>query len=161
MVNINDDVRAFLSGRRIASLATRNEDGTVHAIAVWYLFENGVFYMSTSSGSRTGQNILRSPFASIMVDRREEGREKGVSAWGQVIPLSGADEDRIKASILARYITEDGMADPKVGPFFVESNNLTVKIEPEKLARWDMSALDDEVFSGRLQQRRYLRDLQR
>jgi hypothetical protein len=38
----------ILSGRRIASLGTESDDGSVHLTAVWYVFEGGCLYVATS-----------------------------------------------------------------------------------------------------------------
>ncbi len=38
----------LVEGRRIASLGTLNEDGSVHLTAVWYLYEDGCFYQVRS-----------------------------------------------------------------------------------------------------------------
>ncbi len=48
MSKLNNAMREFLNGRHYATLATYNEDGTIHLTPVWYLFEDGRFYVETS-----------------------------------------------------------------------------------------------------------------
>ena len=57
-------LQELLRGRYIATLATENQDGTIHLTAVWYLFESGGLYVATSSKTQKARNVAARPKAS-------------------------------------------------------------------------------------------------
>src|SRR3989442_248801 len=65
----------LVEGRRIASLGTLNDDGSAHLTAVWYLYEDGCFFVATSSRSRKARNLAARPRATLMVESRKPGSE--------------------------------------------------------------------------------------
>src|SRR5277367_4997461 len=73
----------MLQRRFIATLGTTNADGSIHLTAVWYLFEEGRLYVATSSKSRKARNVAAQPKASLMVDVRRSGAERGVTGAGR------------------------------------------------------------------------------
>lgn len=140
----------LLGGRYIASLATQNSDGTIHLTAVWYLFEDGHFFIATSSKSRKARNIAALGKASLMVDVRKPGAERGVSAAGKAELLSGRLSTEINRRIHSRYMSAAAMADPQIEPVFASFDDVTVKITPASWAAWDLAVLDAQAFGGRL-----------
>jgi PPOX class probable F420-dependent enzyme len=156
MKEISDEVRSLLKGRRIATLATENPDGSVHLTAVWYLFEEGVFYVTTFSKSQKGRNLRARPRASLMVDVRTAGSERGVTAIGEAEILASSESKEIQHRIHARYLTESGLKDEKVGPVLAGMDDLTVRITPRRWIVWDVRAVDAAVFEGRIAGNSYL-----
>jgi PPOX class probable F420-dependent enzyme len=65
-----NDREAFLRRANIAVLATVGRDGRPHAAPVWYLYEEGVFIISTGRGSRKHRNIEHNPNVTLVIDRR-------------------------------------------------------------------------------------------
>src|ERR1700693_4145533 len=85
----------LLRGRYIATLGTENGDGTIHLTAVWYLFESGSLYVATSSKTQKARNVTARPKASLMVDSRKPGTERGVTAAGKAEVISGNQSQEI------------------------------------------------------------------
>src|ERR1700730_7155822 len=73
----------FCKGRYIATLGTENADGTIHLMAVCYLFENGSLFVATSAKTQKARNISARSNASLMVEARKPGSERGVTAAGK------------------------------------------------------------------------------
>jgi nitroimidazol reductase NimA-like FMN-containing flavoprotein (pyridoxamine 5'-phosphate oxidase superfamily) len=73
MSTLSDSMRQILQARHYATMATHNVDGTIHTTPVWYLFENGKFYVGSPSASRKTLNVIARPNATIMVDIRRPG----------------------------------------------------------------------------------------
>jgi PPOX class probable F420-dependent enzyme len=114
MAKLTDSVREFLNGCHYATVATLNEDGSIHLTPVWYLFENECFFVMTAADSRV-RNLLARPQASLMVDsRRELGSTRWVSAAGTAELMRGEQATEIKAKILWRYLTKTEQEDPRV-----------------------------------------------
>ena len=85
MGELTDQLRSFLAERRYAVLATHGcPDGGIRLAPIWYLFEDDRFHFATPSGSRKVRNVERNVSASVVVNTREPGRERWVSASGPV-----------------------------------------------------------------------------
>jgi PPOX class probable F420-dependent enzyme len=140
----------FLQGRHIATLGTENVDGTIHLTAVWYLFESGSLFVATSSKTQKARNATARPKASLMVDARKPGTERGVTAAGNVDVLSGDQSKEINRRIHSRYLSAAALSDPHVGPVFASFDDVTLRLRPVSWFSWDMAALDAQAFGGRL-----------
>jgi PPOX class probable F420-dependent enzyme len=57
----------FLRGVRPAVLSTIGEDGRVHSVVVWYLWNGSVFTVLTDRGSVKERNVRRTGRATIVV----------------------------------------------------------------------------------------------
>ena len=140
----------MLQRRFIATLGTTNADGSIHLTAVWYLFEDGRLFVATSSKSRKARNVVAQPRASLMVDVRKPGSERGVTAAGRADLLSGNRSREINRRIHTRYLSAAAMADPQVEPVFASFDDVTLRLTPESWFTWDMATLDAQAFGGRL-----------
>ncbi len=147
---LDPSLQEFLSGRHIGTVATENADGTIHMTAVWYLFEDGYFYIATSSKTRKAKNLAARPKSSLMVDSRKPAKERGLTAVGRSELVSGKESQEINRRIHSRYLSSTALADPKIGPVFAGFDDLTIRIVPDSWISWDMAALDAQVFAGRL-----------
>ena len=140
----------LLRGRYVATLGTENADGTIHLTAVWYLFEDGHLFIATSSKSRKARNIAARARASLMVDVRKPGAERGVNGSGKADLISGEQSEEINRRIHSRYMSAAAMTDPHVGLVFASFDDVTIKITPGSWTAWDMAVLDAQAFGGRL-----------
>ena len=121
---LDSTLQQFLQGRHIATLGTENADGTIHLTAVWYLFESGFLYIATSSKTQKARNVSARPNASLMVDARRPGTERGVTAAATVEVISGDQSKAINRRIHNRYLSVAAISDPHVGPVFARSMTL-------------------------------------
>lgn len=147
---LNESAREFLSGPRYATLATHNEEGSIHTTPVWYLFENGNFYFGVPSFSRKARNVVARPNATVLIDARKPGGERWVSASGHVEILTGDESRAINSKILSRYLTEDAIADPRIGPGFAAADDITLSLKPETWRSWSSNDVDKQFFGGLL-----------
>ena len=142
--------QGILRGRYIATLGTENADGTIHLTAVWYMFDDGYFFVATSSKSRKARNLAARPKASLMVDVRKQGAERGVAAVGTVDLISGKESQETNRRIHSRYMSAAAMSDPDVGPVFASFDDITLRITPVSWSSWDMAELDAQALGGKL-----------
>ena len=140
----------MLQRRFIATLGTTNADGSIHLTAVWYLFEDGRLYVATSSKSRKARNVVAQPRASLMVDVRKSGAERGVTAAGSAELITGNPSREINRRIHARYLSAAAMADSQIEPVFASFDDVTLRLTPESWFTWDLATLDAQAFGGRL-----------
>ena len=146
----------ILVGRFIASLGTQNEDGSIHLTAVWYVFDGGCLYVATSSRSRKARNALSRPRASLMVDIRKPGAERGLVALCSVDVIAGESSKEINARIHRRYMSEAALGDPRAGGTMAAMDDITLKLTPTGWYEWDMRILDDALFGGSMKTPGYL-----
>ena len=154
MSTIDDSIREFLDGCHYATLATQNEDGSIHQTPIWYLFEDNQLFFMSNSGARKFKNLSERPSISLLIDsRRHQAREQWVSTTGTAEVID--DEERskeISLKILKRYITEAGLEHPELGPIFLASGNVTIRLMPDSWKSWAMKDMDDNYFNGMLGQ---------
>lgn len=104
---LSDRQRAFLDGRRFATLATVEPDGSPHLTAMWYLLEGDEIVFNTARERRKVTNLTRDPRVALLVLDgytfvRVEGRAR-LSAQG---PDALADIHRLAV----RYDGEESAA---------------------------------------------------
>jgi PPOX class probable F420-dependent enzyme len=140
----------LLQGRYIATIGTENADGSIHLTAVWYLFEEGSLLVATSSKSRKARNVAARPKASLMVDLRQPGSERGVNAAGRAELIFREPSREINRRIHQRYMSAAAISDPHVGPVFASFDDVTIRLTPVSWFTWDMAVLDAQALGGRL-----------
>ncbi len=149
-------IKTFLRGRRYAVLATHNEDGSIHLTPVWYLFEDGKLFVGTSSASRKARNLSARPNASLLVDVRKLGSERWVSASGRVEILRGDASKSINSRIHLRYMTEEALNHPAIGPEMAASDDVTICLQPDRWRSWDLKNLDTQGIFAQAPERWFL-----
>lgn len=141
-------VRELLNDRRVACLATENAEGFIHLTAVWYLFDGSHLYVATSSGTAKARNLRERPKASLMVDIRDTVGARGVTAMGRAEVLTGEESLKWNRAIHERYLSEEALKDPRIGPVFAQWDDITIRLKPARFVAWDMRETDKQAFGG-------------
>jgi PPOX class probable F420-dependent enzyme len=148
MTDLTDELRALLGERRYAVLATHDPNDGIHLTPIWFLFEDDTFYFESFSASRKVQNLRRNTSASVVVDVRDPGRERWVSASGPVDILTGDEAREINARIRRHYLTPEALADERIEPVFAMADDVTLRLTPTDWRGWDSKDLDAQFFGG-------------
>ncbi len=119
----------FLKEANVAVLATVGGGERAHAAPIWYLYEDGVFIMSTGRGSQKHRNVEAHPEVTLVVDDRTVPYY-AVMAQGRVeIGPRLADDDRLKMAV--RYLGEE------MGRAYIAlvqgEDSVTIRLRPRKL----------------------------
>jgi PPOX class probable F420-dependent enzyme len=136
----DDEVRALLDGQRILQVASINQDGTPHLVAMWYGFDDrGDLMFWTYRKSQKVLNFRRDPRLTCLVEDGETYEQlRGVSIAG-IAELSDDPEllQRVGETIFARY--NDGPVDEAVrqGIGYAAAKRVVVTVRPGKVASWD------------------------
>jgi PPOX class probable F420-dependent enzyme len=146
----------LLSRRSIGSLGTENDDGSIHLTAIWYRFEAGLLYVATYSRSRKARNVAARPKASLMVDIRKPGSERGLVAICRADVVAGESSKEINSRIHQRYMSGAALADPRAGGTMAAMDDITLRLTPTAWYAWDMRTLDEAVFAGTMKTPGYL-----
>ena len=141
-------VQELLSGRYIASIATGNDDGSTHMVAVWYLSDGGNVYVATSSRTRKARNLGSNSKTSLMIDSRDPAASRGVTIAGTARLLTGAAASEWNEKVHRKYLSDAAMADSKIGPVFAAFDDVTIQVTPLSVITWDMREVDKLAFGG-------------
>ena len=126
---MSEEQEAFLNESNVAVLATVDRRGRAHAAPIWYVYDNGVFIMSTGSGSQKHRNIEANPEVTLVVDQRTLPYY-AVMARGAVEigpPLSA--EDRLR--IVRRYLNEEQTT--RYMERMSGQDSISLRLKPRKL----------------------------
>jgi len=135
-----DEQEAFLRDHRKAALATIDQNGFPHLVAMNFLAKDGAFYMTSYTKAQKVVNIRRNPKVALMVEAGNNYAElRGVMVRGHCEIIDGADAVRSVFAAMAEargttYRRPSGSADsaPK---------RVVLKIVPDKITSWDHSKL--------------------
>jgi len=138
---LTDELRFFLSGRRYAVLATHDPNGRIHLTPIWFVFDNDRFYFASSSTSRKVKYVEANATASVVVDAREPGRERWVSAAGLVQILRDREAQSMNARIRRRYLAPEALDGP-IEAALRASDDITLRLTPTTWRSWAAPATD-------------------
>lgn len=138
---LTDELRFFLNERRYAVLATHDPGGDIHLTPIWFAFEDDCFCFSSSSSSRKVKNIERSASASVVIDVREPGQERWVSASGTAEIVREMEARSINARIRCRYLTPEAL-DGEIGAALALSDDVTLRLRPTAWRSWSAPSID-------------------
>jgi PPOX class probable F420-dependent enzyme len=138
----DEEVDGFLAGRNTISLASVNHDGTVHLVAMWYGFLDGMIAFETKAKSQKVQNLRRNPAITCMVETGDVYEKlKGVELVGTAEIVE--DRDRlwqIGVSVFERY---QGTYTDEMKPF-VETmlyKRVGIAVHVDRVVSWDHAKL--------------------
>ena len=146
-------IEKLLSGIYVATVATHNRDGSIHAVPIWYLYENGAFYLPTHESSVKARNVAANPTATVTVDSRGPGPLRAASTSGPAEILTGQAAEPFNRRCWARYLTPAGLADADVGGLLASYDTACVKVVAGRWIWSDMGPL----FKGKLENRELVR----
>lgn len=133
-VTIDGQIQAFLDQPELLMrLGTIGRDGYPHVTPVWYLVEDGVFYITTAGNRVKARNMLAKPRVGFAID--DDTRPyRGVSAWGEARLVAQGEAARdLTRRIAARYVPAerlDAMVDT-----LMHDLRVVFAIEPSRLVR--------------------------
>jgi len=135
-----DEQTAFFREQRKAALATLDQDGFPHVVAMNYLAKDGAFYMTSYGKAQKVLNIRRNPKVALMVEAGSAYAElKGVMVRGLCEVIEGAEavQQVFVWSAEARGETYSRPA----GASSSAPKRVVLKIVPQKIVTWDHSKL--------------------
>ena len=146
-------IEDFLSGIYVATIATHNSDGSIHAVPIWYLYDDGAFYLPTHESSVKARNIVARPTATVTVDSRGPETLRAASTSGRAEVLTGQAAEPFNRRCWARYLTQAGMADADVGGLLASYDTACLRVAA---GRWIWSDMGPP-FKGKLENRELVR----
>ena len=63
-----EEIDKFLQKGNIARICSINKDGTIHAVPVWFDYDNGKVIIGTPKASRRARNIKQNNNVTVLID---------------------------------------------------------------------------------------------
>jgi PPOX class probable F420-dependent enzyme len=134
------EIDELLGLRLIANLATINDDGSVHLVAMWFRRDGDRILIPTSHHTRKARNVRERPFATVMIDRSVGGMDlRGVIVRGSVEIVEADTARELNRSIHRRYVTEEGLELPEVDAYLRGGDDLTLAVAMERVTSWNLA----------------------
>ena len=122
------DREEFLKEANVAVLATVGPGGRAHAAPIWYLYEDGVFLMSTGRNSQKQRNVERHPEVTLVVDDRTVPYYAVMVQGTAEIAPRLSDDARLRMAV--RYLGEE------LGQAYIArvsgEDSVTIRLRPRK-----------------------------
>ncbi|HEX3862512.1 MAG TPA: pyridoxamine 5'-phosphate oxidase family protein [Stellaceae bacterium] len=133
-----EEQAAFLRDNRKCALATIDQHGFPHVVAMTFLYRDGAFYMTSYGKAQKVLNIRRNPKVGVMVEAGGAYAElKGVMVRGDCEIVD--DPDKVHAAFA--WLAEGRSSNRPSGSGASVPKRVVLKIVPQKLSSWDHSKL--------------------
>ena len=111
-----DEQAAFFREQRKAALATLDQDGFPHVVAMSYFAKDGAFYMTSYGKAQKVVNIRRNPKVALMIEAGNAYAElRGVMVRGHCEIIEGADAVRAAFAGMAEARGATPVATERIG----------------------------------------------
>ena len=133
-----DEQTAFLRDNRKAALATLDQDGFPHVVAMNFIVRDGAYYMTSYGKAQKVVNIRRNPKVGIMVETGGAYAElKGVMVRGDCELI----EEPERVAEVLHWLGEGRSTARPAGASRSAPKRVALKIIPRKTTSWDHSKL--------------------
>ncbi len=126
------EAEQFLQEANVAVLASVDRRGRPHAAPVWYLYEDGVFIISTGRGSQKHRNVETNANLTLVVDRRTLPYYAVMAHGSAAIGPALSPDERLR--LAARYLGEE------LARRYVErttgEDGVTIRLRPRKMIEY-------------------------
>jgi PPOX class probable F420-dependent enzyme len=135
-----DEQAVFFREQRKAALATIDQEGFPHVVAMNYFAKDGAFYMTSYAKAQKVVNIRRNPKVALMIEAGDAYAElRGVMVRGRCEIIEGADA--VRAAFAGMAEARGATPSRPTGAGDSAPKRVVLKITPEKISSWDHSKL--------------------
>lgn len=131
------EIRAFLERPLLARFCSLNEDGSIHATPIFYLYQGGELLFGTQVEAHKIQNIRRNPRVTVLIDT-DAPVLQSVLVYGKAeLDFEDVLEKRVK--ILERYYEDPAQARAFAQRLANAWETVIIHVRPDKLVTVDYS----------------------
>jgi PPOX class probable F420-dependent enzyme len=131
-----DEQAAFFREQRKAALATLDQHGFPHVVAMNYFVKDGAFYMTSYGKAQKVLNIRRNPKVALMIESGNVYAElRGVMVRGRCEIIE--DADAVRAAFAGMAEARGTTPSRPSGAGDSAPKRVVLKIIPEKITSWD------------------------
>ena len=130
----------FLRAHRKAALATIDNDGFPHVVAMNFFVKDGAFCMTSYAKAQKVLNIRRNPKVALMAEAGDKYSElQGVMVRGHCEIIEG--EDAVRAAFADMAQARGASYERPSAANDTAPKRVVLKIIPEKITSWDHTKL--------------------
>jgi nitroimidazol reductase NimA-like FMN-containing flavoprotein (pyridoxamine 5'-phosphate oxidase superfamily) len=131
-----DEQAAFFREQRKAALATLDQHGFPHVVAMSYFAKDGAFYMTSYGKAQKVVNIRRNPKVALMIESGSAYSELcGVMVRGHCEIIESAEA--VRAAFAGMAEARGATPSRPSGAGDSAPKRVVLKIIPEKVTSWD------------------------
>jgi PPOX class probable F420-dependent enzyme len=135
-----EEQEAFLANNQKGALATLDQNGFPHVVAMNYVYQDGVFYMTSYGRAQKVVNIRRNPKVGLMVDTGRVYNElQGVLVRGHCEIIE--DPSQVQVTWRRMGEVQAGRSGVPREAAASMTKRVVLKIVPEKTTSWDHTKL--------------------
>ncbi len=131
-----EEVKAFLDQPLVARLATVRANHTPHLMPMWFLYEDGILYMSTRTQAAKVRHIQANPQIAAAVDVMEAPLKNKVVVLEGKAEVQTTEVKEITTRIYQKYMGKEGAATP-TAQRNINTPRVILKITPQKIYTLD------------------------
>ncbi|HTX91006.1 MAG TPA: pyridoxamine 5'-phosphate oxidase family protein [Anaerolineales bacterium] len=132
-------VESLLARPILGRLATSSPAGQPHVVPVWFLWEEGVVWVSSFRNTRKVKDLERNPKCAIVVDLpKPEGGITAVLLEGtaELTAVGSPDVQARLEKIYVKYLGTDGLLGREPQNWLTSPDNRLIKLKPARLISW-------------------------
>jgi len=133
-----EEIDAFLAERRAMTMCSLSPDGSIHAVAMWYGFLDGLVAVETKAKSQKVQNLRRDPRLTVLFEDGDFYEElRGVELVGRAEILE--DRERLWTIGISVYERYNGPYSEELKPFVevMLHKRVGIVLHVERTVSWD------------------------
>lgn len=132
-----EEQAALLAEATKAALATVDDDGFPHVVAMGFVAADGAIYMTSYAKAQKVVNVRRNPRAALMIEAGDRYAEfRGLMIRGRCEVIE--DPRRVAEVMRASAVKRAGPgAAAEPGALASAPKRVVLKLTPEKIATWD------------------------
>ena len=135
-----EEQEAFLAKNQKAALATLDQQGFPHVVAMNYVYKDGAFYMTSYGRAQKVVNIRRNPKVGLMVESGRVYNElQGVLVRGHCEIIE--DSSQVQMTWRKMGEVQAGKSGVPREASASMTKRVVMKIVPEKITSWDHTKL--------------------
>jgi PPOX class probable F420-dependent enzyme len=134
-----DEVDAFLTQQRSATVATTGANGAIHLVAMWYAYLDGHLWIETKAKSQKVVNLRRDPRMSFLVETGntyDQLRGVALEGTGVIVEDDPSLVWDVCVNVFERY---NAPYTEELRPFveLMARNRVVVRLDVERVRSWD------------------------
>jgi len=144
MIRMTDEEQAaYLEAGKSLQLATINQDGTPHLVAMWYGLLDGKIVFETFAKSQKAVNLIRDPRVACLLESGTEYNElKGLQINGTARIVTDPAEVKVMMREVLRRNHEMDEATLEMAAEHGSKKRIGAVVEPTRVVTWDHTKLD-------------------
>lgn len=131
-----EEMQKFLAEPLVAQLATVRVNGSPQIVPMWFLYEDGVMYMSTRTYAAKVKHLQKNPRVAVVVDVMEAPLKNKVVTLEGTVEVQTTEVKEITTKIYHKYMGTAGAATP-VAQQSINTPRVILKITPKKIETLD------------------------